>query len=121
MRCLPASLLPSSARKMRQSLYGSIFCGQAIENVGVRCMYARTIFFTRQAKIPFFKDLGDGGMPCPAQNIESLRLTGKVLSNNDLRRAMNLGPPPRLRAMMEHWFRGRQGWMSQGGLVDYCS
>ena len=54
-------------------------------------MYARTIFFTRQAKILFFKALGDGGMACPLQNIEPLRLTGKILSNNDLQRAMNLG------------------------------
>jgi hypothetical protein len=76
---------------MLQSLYGSIFCGQAIENVGVRCMYARTIFFTRPAKILFRKDFEDGGMACPLQSIESLRLTGKVLSNNDLQRAMNLG------------------------------
>jgi len=30
-------------------------------------------------------------MACPLQNIESLRLTGKVLSNNDLQRVMNLG------------------------------
>ena len=28
-------------------------------------------------------------MACPLQNIEPLRVTGKVLSNNDLQRAMN--------------------------------
>jgi hypothetical protein len=51
----------------------------------------RTIFFTLPAKILFFKDLGDKGMACPLQNIEPLRVTGKVLSNNDLLGAMNLG------------------------------
>jgi hypothetical protein len=30
-------------------------------------------------------------MACPLQNIEPLRVTGKVLSNNDLLDAMNLG------------------------------
>jgi hypothetical protein len=51
-------------------------------------------FLVAPAKILFLNELQDSNTIAPSQNLEPLGLTGKILSNNDLRSRQEIPASP---------------------------
>src|SRR5579864_7810544 len=77
---------------------------------------ARNFFVSLGRKILDLKDLPDSGAVHSPQNLERLRLTGKILSKKDLRQCGNRADPAselRASAMIGYFACGRLGHASQ--------
>jgi hypothetical protein len=101
-------------RKWRENPLGSISCWQNIDNTLVSRAARCSFFFAWNPKILVSNNLGGDDRREPAQNLEPLGLTRKILRNKDL--AVATKKRLRLSAgeMNGCGGCGRQGQMSQG-------